>query len=303
MAPARELKSPRPSSSAASTIAPRFATSDAGADLGGRHGAERRNRRSPARGNAGNFALDQSGAAEEGEQPDVVGGVRRHRRRAGANRTPRSAGGHRQVGDRQQRGGQVGGDRGGLPVARPTSQPWAVTSRAAVATSSGLARSRPPTSTSPGAGPAPGAEQGARLLLDRRDPALGGVREVHRHPPAGGLGERVERVLHVHEQVAEPPPGARGRAVEQRRRGRRPAAPGCSRAPGRAARPRRGGSSSRGARRGCRWCVVGGQPRRAGRRSRRGRGRRTPCTWRTRSPSRSSTWSWNGAKSPCGVRM
>ena len=187
MAPARALSEPATEQLRRVEDRGRLRDLGAGADLGRRHGAERRNRRTPARGNARNFVAGPVRSARESA---------RRRTSSGASGATGTGGRepHAAVGRGRRSGGRRAAERrrgrpGSAPasVACPTSQPWVVTSSAAVATRSGLARSSPPTSTSPGTGPAPRPEQGAGLLLDRRDPPLGGVREVHldrgRRPP------------------------------------------------------------------------------------------------------------------------
>ena len=133
-------------------------------------------------------------------------------RTAGRGRRGRSRLGRRPAGLRRGRRGCGSGGR----WPGPTSQPCTVISRAAVATRSGASRPRSPTSTGSEARPGrrPGPEQRTRLLPQRLHPGARRRDGLHLDPARGGLGERVEGVLHVREQVAQRPARARRRAVE-----------------------------------------------------------------------------------------
>ncbi len=158
----------------------------------------------------------QGGWWEPGSSGHVVGpdgrGIPASARRTTPRRTPGTAGRSGSRGRRRRRPGgppaaaaraRLLGDRArAVPVAAPTSHPCTVISSAAVATRRSLARSASPTRTSGRRRGAPDAEQRAGLLLEASRPGASPWTRHQLYGSAGRLGEGVEGVVHVGEQLA-----------------------------------------------------------------------------------------------------
>ena len=179
---------------------------------------------------------------------------------------------------------------------RPTSQPCTVISSAAAATSRG----------SRGRGRRPTLRRLGRLQAASRAHAFGWRsstrarrhRSVDRDRPAAASVKASRASSMCASRSAEVPALARRRPV-QVGAVTSVSRPGCRRVSGRGARPDVGSSGRHDSGRGRRGRVVGGQPLGQPELREQVTSKNAP-TCRTRSPSSSSTCSWNGTKSPAG---